>query len=270
MILILIVLTEILLLYLYYTYETVYFMMTTVLFLVYFVVKYNDNDHTTGFRTWPWLRNRTLCGIKSVRHYLGDKGAFDRDDRQMLFLVVGNQTNMGLIDGFCMHGGRFKHLDLVVMLPSILFWIPLVRDALLWMGGVSDRCDVLTLLRKGKSVVWCPSRMDDVVDPGEVKVPEASIFEFAMKHKVPIVPVFISGEQRRYTIPRLRGVQRWCYARIGWPFPFCFFPKRRDQLIDIQIGTPMDGSCYDNPARFLELFMDQFSEDVRGEVLIKV
>ena len=265
-ILFLICLGELLFLYLYFLYAEIYFLLSIILFLVYFITKYYDNDHTTGFRSWPALRNYTLFG-KTVRYYVGDPKAFETEDRRMLFIVVGNQSNMGLIHGFCMHGGKFKSLDLVVMLPSILFKIPLLRDILLWMGGVSDESDTLRLLQKGKSVVYCPNRMDD----GEVKLPETAIFEFCMRHKIYVVPVFITGEPKRYAFLRIRQIQKWFYDRIGWPFPFFFVPRwKTSTLLDLQIGAPMDASLHTQPDMFLAQFMDQFNDDLKREAVIKV
>lgn len=233
------------------------------------MLKYYDNDHTTGFRSWSWLRNYTLFG-KSVQYYIGNIEAFEKDTRLMLFVVIGNQSNMGLIHGFGMHGGKFKHLDMVFMLPSILFKIPFLRDVLLWMGGVTDAQDVLSLLRKGKSVVYCPSRMDDFIEFGHVKMPELSIFEFAMRHKIAIVPVFITNESKKYIFFRCSRVQKWFYTHIGWPFPFLFLPRWNVAQINIQIGSPMDSGCQETPETFLVHFMDQFSEDTKREIKMVV
>jgi len=268
-ILLIICLFEFLCMYLYFVYAEVYFFLSIIIFLVYFITKYYDNDHTTGFRSWPWLRNYTLFG-KSVRYYTGDPKAFESDTNRMLFVVIGNQSNLGLIHGFCMHGGKFKNLDLVVMLPAILFKIPLLRDVLLWMGGVSDECDTLRLLQKGKSVVYCPTRMDNFTDFGEVKFPETSIFEFAMQNKISIVPVFVTAEPKRYVFLRIRRVQKWFYDRIGWPFPFFLYPRSGGPLLDVQLGSVMDGSLQKDPEAFLTLFMDQFCEDLKRDAVMKV
>ena len=252
---------ELLLLYLYFKYAEIYFLFSIIFFLFYFMLKYNDNDHLTGFRSWALLRNFTLFG-KSVKYIFGDLKAFASDKSQMLFVVMGNQTNMGLINGFCMHGGKFKGLEIVVMLPDILFRIPLVRDVLLWMGGVSDKCDIVKLLQRGQSVVYCPSKMDDFVEPGPVKIPDVSIFEFAIKKRISLVPVFVTGEQKRYAFARIPRVQRWFYQRLEWPFPFFFWPRWGVRAhLDIQIGTPMDGTCFTDPNVFLSMFLEQFSDE---------
>ena len=262
-ILLLIVLIEFISLLLYFLYAEVYFLFSIILFLVYGIAKYYDGDEWTGFRSWAWLRKRTLFG-KSVKYLFGNPIAFSPEHARdrMLFVAIGNVTGMGLLHGFGMHGGVFQHLDLVVMMPWILFKIPILRDILLWMGcvatplGSQDLVDtqILHLLRKGKSVVYAASSLS------------SPIFEFAIRNKVSIVPVQIKGENARYYVHQFRypWVQQWCHARVGWSFPFWFFPKIFDtkplERLTIQVGTPMDGSIHDTADKFASLFMGQFCE----------
>jgi hypothetical protein len=260
-ILLLIILVEFISLLLYFIYAEVYFLLSTLIFLLYGVLKYQDGDEYTGFRSWGWLRRRTLFG-KSVKYLFGNPVAFKAEHARdrTLFIVVGNVTHMGLIHGFAMHGGTFQHLDLVVMMPWILFKIPLLRDILLWMGcvatplGSADSVDtqILHLLRKGKSVVCTLN--------------SSALLEFAIVNKILIVPVLIKGEAVRYwTLPfPYMGIQQWFQARIGWPFPYFFFPrifsKKPLERLTIQIGTPMDASVQENAEKFSTLFMGQFCE----------
>jgi len=265
-ILLVIILVEFLSLLLYFLYAEVYFLLSIIIFLLYGLFKYYDGDEYTGFRSWGWLRNRTLFG-KSVKYLFGNAIAFSKDHARdrMLFIVLGNVTGMGLIHGFCMHGGVFQHLDLVVMMPWILFKIPILRDILLWMGCVtappfasldSIETQILHLLRKGKSVAYATDAPND------------AILEFAIRHKIFIVPVLIKGETARYSILQLPlwmdQVQRWCLEKIGWPFPYWFFPRIFDrkplERLVVQVGTPMDASLQDNSEKFASLFMGQFCD----------
>lgn len=266
--------------YLYFKYAEIYFLLTTIFFLVYFALKYYDGDEYTGFRSWNWLRRFTLFG-KSTTVYFGNSEAFKEENvkDKMLFIIVGNLSNMGLIHGFGMNGGLFKHLDLVYMLPWILFKIPILRDFLLWTGAISNydaEGSILKLLKKGKSVAYCPSNMEDFVnfsnprsdDPEKVAVraPSVAIFDFAIRNRISIVPVLISNETLRYGFLRnhlLHRIHKITYPYIGWPFPFLFFPKifkeKQIEKLNIQIGTPMDGGFQTSAETFLNLFMGSFA-----------
>lgn len=269
-------LAQVLLLLIYLLFARVYFLLSIIFFLLYFILKYYDGDERTGHRSWSFLRNYTLFG-KSTVYLMGNAKAFDADQshRRLLFVVMGNVTNMGLIHGFGMHGGVFRHIDLVYMLPAILFRVPILRDLLLWSGAViHDETLLLRLLERGKSVVYCPSRMDDIfsaTDPRSddqmtLKPPGVDVFEFSMKHKIPLVPVLVTNETRRYAIlggAWVKAVQRYCYARVGWPFPLAFGPRifgrKPPPKLEIQIGCPLEAGGHTSAESYKELFMGQFT-----------
>lgn len=280
-ILLLLLLFQTLLLVLYFKYAEIYFLLTIIFFFIYFILKYYDGDEYTGFRSWNWLRKFTLFG-KSTQVLMGNIQAFSEGNirDRMVFVVVGNLSNMGLIHGFGFYGDTFKtNIDLVYMLPWLLFKIPLIRDILLWSGAVSNydaEGTILKLLKKGKSVAYAPSNMQDFVnfsnprsdDPERivVSIPSNSLFEFAMRNKIFIVPVLVSNESLRYAFLRnhlIHRIHKYVYPIIGWPFPFLFMPKifgnKPPEKLIIQIGTPMDGSIQESPEAFAKLFMGTFS-----------
>ena len=271
-----IVTLEAILLILYIAYARVYFLLTIIFFFLYFVLKYYDGDEDTGGRAWRFLRRFTLFG-KSVQYYFGNVKSFDADQPhdRMLFVVVGNLSNMGMLHAFGMHGGVFQHVDLVYMLPKPLFYVPILRDFLLWTGAVrQDEGVLLKLLKRGKSVAYCPSGMEDLLtytnpradDQLIIHAPNTPIFEFAMKHKIQVIPVLVAGETRRYVFYRSHWVNRmqtYAYERWKWPFPLLFFPRifghAPPPKIDVQIGYPMDASIQENVESFAKLFRGQFS-----------
>ena len=212
------------------------------------------NESKEGFRNWR------LWKLFTAVTYVN--GSFEHDD-VALFIVMGeNDTNMALISGFGLHGGMFRNLDLKYMMPYNLFKIPLIREFLLWSGAVANNRDVngtiLNLLRKGKSVVYCPPTTDEEV------VLDKGLFEFATKHDIKLVPVVVNGESDRYNIYRpefVRMMQRFFKRRLGYPFPMIFYPKSFGQSpppkIDISIGVPMNSSVQQNPETFYSLFHSQ-------------
>lgn len=259
--------TQALVLLIYLLYARVYFLLSLIFILLYIGLKYMDGDEHTGARAWPFLRNFTLFG-KSVQYYCGNLEAFgaEQSHDRFLFVVVGNVTNMGLFHGFGMHGGIFKHVELVYMLPGILFKVPLLRDLLLWTGAViHDETTLIKLLKRGKSVAYCPAGMEDLFSPNEhtVKAPGLDLFEFAIRHRIYLIPVLVTKEAKRYAIYRNPHIQEWFYRNYKWPFPFLFGPRilgrRPPPKLDIQVGFPMDASVQESPEAFRKLFMGQFA-----------
>lgn len=240
-----------------------YFVLSAILFLVY-ASYYIDGHEKTGFRTWEGMR-RWSYGL-GVKYRWGDRKQFeypaDTDknpsckDKQYLFVVVGNVTNMGMIGGFGVHGKTFYNT--CYLLPDVLFFIFLVRDVLMWTGAVSDKTDILSLLKRGWSVCYAPAGMElrPSIDLETGKqVPDISIFEFAMRNKISVVPVRIADEDKRFFI--INGpqrVQEWFKSKIGWPFPFFIFPRWKGQKIAVEVGVPMDPTIQKSAEEFKRLF----------------
>jgi len=225
--------------------------------------KYFDGDEYTGFRSWSFLRKYN-CGCTACIYYFGNKESFSEVQKKdrMLFVIMGNTTNMGLVNGFGIHGGVFQHVDLVYMLPPILFKIPLLRDYLLWTGAVTwkgndQESSILYLLNKGKSVAYSSNGMRE-----NLEEPSNEIFEFAMSKKIYLVPVLIKNESKRYYIYTQKRIQDWFYQRIGWPFPLIFFPRIFDKKpppkMEVHVGMPMDPTVQENAIAFKKLFLGQF------------
>jgi hypothetical protein len=252
-ILVLVVIFELLVAYLYFRYAEIYFLLSLIFVALYIALKYLDQDEYTGARAWPAIRNWTWCG-KTVTYYMGNANAFTQEcvrDRMLFVVRDASPWCIGLFHGFGFHGGVFRHVDLVYMLPWVLFRIPLLRDLLLWSGAVATHEDwegtVLGLLRRGKSVVV-------------TKECSESLFEFAMRNKILVVPVRIHGESKRYA--SLITPRTTCGG--GWLFPTCFYPRifqnKPPPRIEIQVGTPMDGSCQTDASAFARLFDGQLPE----------
>ena len=247
-----------------------------ILLILYYVLKYTDGDEETGNRKSKFLRSKYLFG-KSTIMLISNPEVF-RINKKMLFVVVGNLTNMGLIHSFGFHGGTFSDINLVYMLPRILFKIPFLRDFLLWSGAVcGGEHTIMNLLESGKCVAYCPSEMQDLIKYTEnnsqkivLTPPSSAIFELAKKNSIMIIPVLISGETDRYWILRghfIHQIQVWAYEKFRWAFPTLFIKRRRAKELRIAIGQPMDTSIHDDPEAFSKLFMGQFNGliEVYGE-----
>jgi hypothetical protein len=272
------VLSQLLFFTIYFTIAEFYFLFTTIVFLLYIGLKYNDGDEYTGARTWNWLRKFTFN--RSIDYEFVDKDGYIEQER-ILFVVVGNITNFSLISAFGLHGGIFNNAEINYILPPILFKIPILKDILLWTGAVTyqgtDSVDtVLKLLKRNKSIAYCPANMDDLLaytstDCEQVTLqnPSIDVFEFAMRHKIKIAPVLIQGETERYSIRKnkyINKAQRYCMqqTRFRWPFPFWFgikiFGKNPPPKVKMYIGPIMNPSVYDSAELFSNSFMKKLEE----------
>lgn len=188
---------------------------------------YMNTDTRTGRRRWPWLQQdarRLMAWFFPIhRHAVGSL------PEKCLYLVHPSPYYVALL----MTGDY-------VALPRQMFWIPVVRDFLLWMGGI-DEIYILEAARKG-SVSYAPACLEDVQDPGHgdrirVHVADADIFEFAVRHSMSVVPVLCYGESQLY-VRRHSGLQPLTRIWLGYPFApvewglaWSFVPRQREMHI---------------------------------------
>jgi hypothetical protein len=224
----------------YYFFHLIW--ITSILFLLYLVFKYFDGDEYTGNRSWGVLR-RFISIPMAIKWTIGDKKSLEGMQRLLYIVVRHNHTHMGLLYGFGLHGGHFNN-DTCFVLPHHLFYIPFVRDILLWCGAISDTTDIVQLLHRGKSLCTTDSTPD--------------LFNYVFEQKIKVVPVYIENEDLRYHILRLPSIQRWTSERLkGWPFPFFFCLRWKPAKLAISVGCPMSPHLYNSSDKYREAFLNQ-------------
>ena len=251
---VLIILLEATLLFLYvYNFE-VLSMLTSFLFLWY-AISFRDGHEFTGFRTWPWIKRFAL----PLHIAWASRQQVLETNKKRLFVVKNNVTSMALLAGFGFNGK--KMLNTVYMMPHGLFYVPLIRDLLLWSGAVSNRTDVLELMDKGWSVCTCYERQED---------PDISIFEYAHEKRIEIVPVSVEGEREQMFIFKGQWqFTQWCERTVGWPFPFIFFPKRPIMALrghcelTLCVGIPMNPVEHENASSMETAYHNMLSGNVQ-------
>jgi voltage-gated potassium channel Kch len=212
----------------------------------------------TGIDTFNFLRNKFPIPTRTIKKFYSNNGKdfqeASKDDR-FIFVIMSNLTNITLVRGFGFHGDVvLKNLNTCYMLPSVFFYIPILREILLLSGAVSfDDERISEMLRNGRSVVYAPNGMEDVLyineDENDFKdhpkqPPPVSVFDLAVEKHVKVIPCVISGEDKKFfflTFPLLKRVQKYFMGVLGYPFPFIFFPNRKEDAISISFGTPAIG-----------------------------
>jgi len=260
-------------LYLYFKLAEFYFLLTCIIFFLYFALKYNDGDEYTGNRSWIFARKWNFN--KSVVYKL--PYPYQVGNVPRLFVVMGNITYFSVFSGFAIHGGLFEN-DVCVVMPPFLFYIPILRDILLWCGCVTYKGNdvsstILSLLKRGKSVVYCPNHMNDFfTNDFQPVVPEVDVFQFILNNKIPIIPVLIENENARYWIWKNK-LQRYFYynTRWKWPFPFFFFVKlfgrnKPNVKVNIHLGPQMDVSLFEDTTQLSESFRNHFIHIIKSDV----
>lgn len=237
-----------------------YFWTVTSIALYGFISWYRQSP-STGYDTFEGLRSLPLWHrlFPMVKVEYVDEKQFSKAgrDEKFIFVVLPNPTNTVLVWGFGFHGngGTLGKLKLCYLLPSVLFWVPGLRELLLWSGAVSfgsaaeDQTErVIEMTRLGRNVAYCPNGMQDALYVEEEKNiygkrPDMTLFKTACERNYQLVPCMCSGENDERFIfvsnERIRSIQTYFLRKLSYPFPLIFFPDRRGQRIEITIGSPI-------------------------------
>lgn len=272
--------------------------------VLYIVLKYNDGEERKGNRVWESIRKYTWntsviyeMSNKSVLlsnhgplargwekqsppRVVGEDGGTQSPPNRVsplcsqgpaalgnghVFTILGNKTNFVLLSGFGLHGNVWKDYDLVYMIPQYLFYIPFLRDVLLWTGAVTESRELIPqLVGRGKSVAYSPCGMDDLFSDSDdvVRLPDAGFFQFAIEHRLKVIPILIKNESARYKICRTR-CQSYFYnsTRLRWPWPLLFcvrvFQQNPPPKVKIFCGVPIDASTHQDPTVLAKHFNGQ-------------
>lgn len=158
----------------------------------------------------------------------------------------------------CLSAGRFRgdrrfagHEKAVYGGASVLFRIPLLREALLALGVREARAAVLdAALAGGASVVlstggvWEQTHTDCAREQ-LITTPRLGFARLALRHGVPIVPSYAFGENQLYgTVDAFPALRRWLARR--WRVGICFcvgkwwcpiLPRRTTHVV--AVGRPI-------------------------------
>jgi len=192
-------------------------------------------------------------------------------DRRVMFLAAPNRTNLPLFWSFGWHGNKtLAKMDVLYALPRVLFWVPFLRELLVFSGAVEgDEENLIWLMKKeARAICYAPGRMQEaltVQSRGCTKTcslnPEF-ITQLIAKEVV-VVPVVFVGENKRYPPLLLTpedtalGKNNWykylvmtvlflrkrSYQLIDYPFPLFFGWNRKEKVTTI-IGPPIDTKTY--------------------------
>lgn len=266
-----------------------YSLYMVVLGSLVYVLYLIDGAWLSGSRAWLQLRTLKLWRkLSPARFYFPNSlggggetetpvfGVESAPYKKYIFVVIPNNTNMPLFWGFGFHGARFApQIRIRYLLPAILFYVPFLRDVLMWSGAVAYRKEdqwatMNDLLNRGYSVAYASNGMTDAFtayqesrtgksgEPREVQAPADALFDYAKAENVALVPVLVNGEAERYVFAPQPGfivsLQQFCYKNWGYPFPVVCLPTRQSQ-IHLQFCSVLQPHLFEKAAEMKDEFL---------------
>ena len=196
-----------------------------------YLLWYTDEAARYGTRAWEQFRRLSVWQrLSPVEYVQAPKTETDAVPKYMFLVMNETRTKWPLIWTFGLHSGRFgDKIRISFFLPAFWFKLPVVRELLLWMGGVAypgggdqDRVNnaIMDLIQRGHSVV-CEIGL----------VNRDALCDFLQVKKVGVLLVVLKGEEAQYRFSRFqpKNVQQYFARRHcdGYMFPLLCCPTRK-------------------------------------------
>lgn len=209
---------------------------------------------------------------------LGLRGPNDIDDSpgtipQRQVLACWHPHGLYVLSGiFFSTGLRNRNASMygwVIAGASAVFQVPIFREFALYMNArAADKPVIDAALEVGKSVLLCPGGIHEQLesDPCQERVffpPNLGFVRQALKHGVPLLPIYNFGENQLYDVPSWsRTLSKFLKKQLSIGFPvgigrwgLPFVPKKQE--LSIRVGNLVEvGAAVADPAeeRVVEVF----------------
>jgi 1-acyl-sn-glycerol-3-phosphate acyltransferase len=232
--------------------------------LLYGKLYYDQSEHS-GKRYWPGFQktigNRILRPL-FIRYFSFTikKPALQLEKPVIYACVPHGLMTVGTILTFVLN---FQQPPVRCAIHRLLFLFPILRDVVLWLGcfdaSKENVVRMLTTKNQGQSIAIVPGgvwEMMTCLTESERPV-HRGFLRIAFEHKVPVVPVYMHGEEDLFWVwDVLRSMRKKLISTIGYPFPSVFFgplPRRLTAIMAPQAVNPTEYktqeeffSAYDN------------------------
>ncbi|GAX74485.1 hypothetical protein CEUSTIGMA_g1934.t1 [Chlamydomonas eustigma] len=210
----------------------------------YYILTTRGNPQHTGSRRWPWLVKWFGENLDaSMKFYFGgfeiirDFKADPDPSRRYIFGFHPHglyPTGAGLLPLSPTFKTAF-HPEVcpVTLTASIVYWVPAMRDILMWAGMRQvNRSTFITALKECGSVLVCPGGQAELIythrlhmDKSErelvIYAGHKGFIRLAVQHRACLVPVLALGEARQFRdAVNAPSMQKVSYKKFGFPFPY--------------------------------------------------
>lgn len=150
----------------------------SVLALLLYTLRWIDRAEYTGHAAWPRFRAwfRPLGGCDKTGPHL--------------YLVVPCASSSTLLTNI-----GLANCDLYYALNARYFWIPLLRDVLLWTGAIAQGEDnMLTVLKSDRGICYgMVAREDDDEEALQAQLPQQWLLDMAIREHIKLVVVTVQS-----------------------------------------------------------------------------
>ena len=286
-----------------YRHDMTLFTLST--FVCGYILTYFTSTHTRDGDLWPAFQKMSfwryfLSDVVNLKEYSVNCDTPLDSEQQCIFACFPHGANSvqhmltmtdvcGMIskqypykakkDGGAGEGRR----DLAA---SILFYIPIVREILLWLGNVdASKSTCEYLLKKGRSLlIFVGGEKEQLLTrEGQNRIyitKRKGFVRLAVKHQLPIVPIYAFGENDLYHVSEFAmGFRLWlekwgiafCITSNDYPWTqmiFNWWKPIKGKSLHVEIGNSVPPPAIDNatasPEEILKAVDEMHEKVIKG------
>lgn len=238
-----------------------------------YILTYFTSTHTRDGDLWPAFQKlsfwrKFLSDVIHLEDYSVNCDTPLDPKKQYIFASFPHGANtvqhlLTMTDACGMLSKQYPHLR-CDLCASVLFYIPILREMLLWLGNVDAgkrTCEYL--LKKGRSLMIFVGgeREQLLTQEGKNRIYLAKRKGFvtlAVKYQLPIVPTYAFGENDLYHVSDfMMGFRMWlvkygiafCILSNDYPWPmkiFNWWKPIEGKSLHVEIGKPVLPPVIDN------------------------
>jgi 1-acyl-sn-glycerol-3-phosphate acyltransferase len=228
--------------------------------LAVYLFTYRGDPHTTGKRTWGFLRYSERLWEAFECYFQARMVAKGKLDPEGVYVFGFHPHGILPATTFWSTRGALwkKHygFDVDVLGASIMFTFPILREFMMWSGGRDvSRKSFSHALSAKRSIILVPGGQREIAFSTPAKetmtlvTRHRGFIRLALKHNTTLVPVLSFGEDqilRNINWPSLQSRSRALYG-FGYPmYPMGRWnsPMPSPQPVTVVVGDPIDVSPY--------------------------
>ncbi|EKU21865.1 diacylglycerol acyltransferase 2 [Nannochloropsis gaditana CCMP526] len=202
-----------------------------------YVMTYLDTSYRDGSRAWPWFQRLPVWRLY-CRYIKGQVITTVPLDPHRQYIFAAHPHGIATWNHFLTMTDGCRFLSRIYPRPrldlgaTVLFFIPLVKEVLLWVGCVdAGAATANAILERGfSSLIYVGGEKEQILtERGRdlvVVLPRKGFCKLALRYDCPIVPAYAFGENDLYrTFNYFKGLQLWVARALKLACPPCWgFP----------------------------------------------
>ena len=206
---------------------------TKIILFTTYLISYFDGGQFTVCRKWKWFQYLSIWRYLCKGYFCSKLHFMEKIEKNEQYLFVAHPHGIATWNHFLTMTNGMKFLSHVHndnrrdLAASVLFYIPFLRELLLWLGNVDAGFKTASkVLNKGISLyIYAGGEFEQILTERGKEIiyviKRKGFIRLALKYGVPIIPIFCFGENDLYytLTNKYKGIQLYLSKKYHIALP---------------------------------------------------